>query len=371
MFNLLKERINTLRGISTSGFTRVFIETQGSCTNKSYMCPNRSGNQSYRGKMSDETFKLIIAKLKEVDYSHELHLYTQNEPFLDKSIIEKIYYAKQQLPNAKIILISNFTVLNDDLIDKILKAPIYNFSCSVYALDAENYKEITGRNNFKNAFINQVKFLKKYGLTIPFSYANYIIHSPGAMKDIEFIKHYIFDIAPVSFAQEGKVSTIFSSMHDKLKPTNKFYSDCIYTGLRFSENGNIGICNCDKDDLLTIENIYSLTGTLKDLYNSPKARSYRKRMFSFNVKDRKNYCQYCDFRRSQTLLDYLLCKKINQNDKYKHKLKTQRNSNEEINKKFQKFNEIFKDGEEEKWIEILENLRKDFYLVNTYKKSEV
>lgn len=255
MFKYLKERFNVFRGVSTSSFTHVFIETLGACTNKCFMCPNRSGNQQNRGKMSNETFELIIKKLKEVSFSGELHLYAQNEPFLDTKIIDKIYYANKELPDAKIILISNFTALNDKLIDEILKAPIFNFSCSLYALDRDNYQKITQKDNFKLSFINQVKFLKKYATSVPFSYANYIIHSQAAMKDMDFITNYIFDIAPISFAQEGTCVPLFNSTHEKLKQSKKYFTDCIYTRIRFSENGDISTCSCDKDCLMKIGNI--------------------------------------------------------------------------------------------------------------------
>ncbi len=360
MLKFFKERLTKLQGKSTCGFTHVLIETIDACTNNCYMCPNYDKTPT-RGVMSDETFELIISKLKEVSFSGELHLYAQNEPFIDKKIIDKIYYANQELPNSKIVLISNFTILNDDLIDKILDAPIYNFSCSLYALDKENYLEICKKDNFEKSFINQVKFLKKYALKIPYSYANYIIHTPAAMKDMDFITNYIFNIAPLSFAQEGKVAPIFSSVHDKLKQSNLYYSDCVYTRLRFSENGDMSSCPCDIKGILNIGNIYDINVSLLDAYNSKKARELRKRMFSFDTKNRQNACQYCAFRRSENIFEFLFGKKINENDKYNHKLRTQRNSNEQIQNKLTKFNEIFKDGEEDKWLGALENLRKEFY----------
>ena len=48
-------------------------------------------------------------------------------------------------------------------------------------------------------------------------------------------------------------------------------------------------------------------------------------------------------------------------DQYGHKLKAQRNTFEEMQEKLVVFNQIFKDDEQDKWLEALSNLRKEFY----------
>lgn len=359
MLNFFKERLNSLRGISTTGFTHVFVETFGACTNRCYMCPTATV-KPHNGVMSDETFKLIISKLKEANFDGELHLYAQNEPFLDKKIIERIYYANKEIPKCKIIMISNFTFMNEELMDEILKAPIYNLSCSMYALDRTNYEKICRRDNFKSSFINQIKFLKKYAEKIPYSYANYIMDTPYVHEDIDFINHYIFDIAPLGFCQEGKVLPLFGSLNNDVKPSKWFYSSCIYTRLKFTANGDISSCPADCGNSIKIGNVND-NKNLKSIYNGKAARDLRKRMLYSNSKEA--YCQICFFRRSQSLISYFLpfLHKTNSNDLFNHKLRTQRNSNEQIKEKLVKFNEIFKDGEEEHWVDVINNLRTEFY----------
>ena len=117
MLNFFRERISKWQGVST-GIKWAYINTIGNaCTNRCYMCPLRS----FTGKnvrMPMATYQKTIQQLKDMNFSGELHLYAQNEPFLDVSIFEKIDYAHKQLPDAGIALISNFTVLNDEKIKK-------------------------------------------------------------------------------------------------------------------------------------------------------------------------------------------------------------------------------------------------------------
>ncbi len=352
------EKFNVLSGRSFSGPTQVYVETFSACTNKCKMCPRTKIRNSY-GYMKDDLFFHIISKLQEINFSGQLHLYGQSEPFLDRKIIERIHYAHTQLPQAKIILITNFTHLSDNLMDEILDSPIHNLSCSLYALDRENYKKICGQDNFEKTFINQIKFLKKYAKKIPFSFANYIIETPEIIADIKFINHYIFDIAPLGFAQSGKLCQLFNVQNNALEASRKYYSDCIYTNLKITPNGCMATCPCDSGNQLEIGNIKSSLGTVTEIYNNEKARKLRKKMIYNNETDA--YCQRCEFRRSQLFTDYFLGHEIDTNDKYKHKQRTLRNSHSEIRHKAILFDQLFKDNAESEWLDVLEKLKRDFY----------
>ena len=300
MFDYIKSRVKTLLGIS-DGIKAVYVETIGACTNRCFCCPSRSG-KTKQTKMSEETFQLIISKLKEINYKEELHIYGQCEPFLDKDIINKIYYAHKELPDAKIVLISNFTVLNDKIINEILKAPIYNFSTSVYGLDFDTYKKTAGSNNFKLFFINLVKLLKKYAQINPYSFAIYIIHSEFMDHDIDFIRHFLFNIVPARFIQESKIIPFFNTTFNKLKRSKKYFTRCNYIDLKITSDGDMVSCPADAKNLLRVGNI-SEDKTIYEIYNSKTAKNLRKKMLYSNSKDA--YCQYCDSRRGGTLFDYL------------------------------------------------------------------
>lgn len=359
-FNYLKERINTLSGVSTRNFGDIYIETTANCTNDCFMCP-RQGIKHY-GTMKKDTFELVIQKLKDINYKGQIHLYGQGEPFLDKDIIKKIYYVKENLPDNNIILISNFTVLNDSLIDEIVKAPIHNLSCSVYALTEESYKKICKRNNFKLAFINQVKFMKKYAQQVPFSFAFYIVNNDYIAQDFDFMKYYFSQIVPCSLFQISSLLSLFNSKHAQLKKSKKYFSPCIYNDMKISSDGVISSCPCDAENKLEIGHIFHDKESLKEIYNNEKAREFRKKMLYSNEAD--SYCQFCAFRRGSTLFEYMLPifkKKSVIFDPYGHKLEKSVYSKEQIQNKLKIFNDIFKDDEEDNWINSLKILRENFY----------
>lgn len=357
LINYVNSVIKKFNGFSTTGLKFVFIDTMGACTNKCYMCPSRSAKVK-NTRMSDETFKLVISKLKEIDYSEELHLYGQDEPFLDKKIFEKINYAKENLPNAKIALISNNTVLNDEIIDMITDSPITYFSFSIYALKREAYKNICGIDNFDKAFINHIKFLKKYAANPKFSYAIYLMEDIHNKDDIEFCKYYLNNIAPLSYTQSAPTLTFFSSMHNTLQRKFWYISSCIEDKIKIVGNGDISICGPDPDSLMKISNINDLQKkTILNIFNGINARNIRKRMIFSKRNDA--YCQFCENGRDITILKYTF-PFTDRNVKINKKSYLRFNP-EQIKNKLIKFNEIFKDGEENNWVNELEKLRESFY----------
>lgn len=364
MLNFIRERFAKIQG-KTTGITSAFINTTGSvCTNKCYMCPLRTFTGK-NVKMPLETFQKAISQLKELDFSGELHLYAQNEPFLDKGLFEKIDYAHRQIPNAKITLISNFTVLDDEKIKKLVTAPLTYFSCSIYALKCENYAQICGRDNFKLSFINQVKFMKEYAKNPQYSFALYLMNDQHNQEDIEFCKHFIFNIAPVRRADFYETFSFFNTNHAPKKHNRGYINHCIYDRFQIMNDGDVSLCSIDACSDMHVGNLKETT--LKKLLNAPQCVELRKRMLEDKREDA--YCRWCEFGRFENKLLYFLPipQKLRAflNKKFSSSFKSEHTcldfSAEEIKQKLARFNEIFKDDEEDKWFDVLDDLRNEFY----------
>lgn len=136
------------------------IQTISSCNAKCKMCPYHNSWQKYHpGIMSDETFNYIVYILKDIPLG-KVCLYLENEPFLDKKIIEKIEYVKENL-NYKLIEIStNLSMFNDKLVHKLydsLRNTQHEVWISWHGIDGKTYKNIMGFD-----FNRNLKLLKKY-----------------------------------------------------------------------------------------------------------------------------------------------------------------------------------------------------------------
>lgn len=93
-------------------FDHVEIETINRCNGNCDFCPvsRQSDTREYK-LMAKELFEDIINQLADINYAGKLALFSNNEPFLDEDILNKHKYAREKLPNAKMHLFTNGTLL--------------------------------------------------------------------------------------------------------------------------------------------------------------------------------------------------------------------------------------------------------------------
>ena len=126
-------------------FNHVEIETINRCNGQCEFCPVSVGNDIRElMQMPEDLFMSIIDQLAAINYSGRLALFSNNEPFLDKTIIEKHKYARGKLPHARMHLFTNGTMLTLDRFVEVIKyldeLVIDNYSSNLQLLD--NSKEI-------------------------------------------------------------------------------------------------------------------------------------------------------------------------------------------------------------------------------------
>ena len=103
-------------------FGTIEIETLNRCNNTCSFCPvNKNDDTRTYHKMSFELFTTIIHKLKEINYTGSIGIYSNNEPFLDERICEFAKIAKQHLPNNHLYLYTNGILLTTDKFIEIMQ----------------------------------------------------------------------------------------------------------------------------------------------------------------------------------------------------------------------------------------------------------
>ena len=111
----------------------ISIETINRCNSTCSFCPaNRFDDKRPLAKMDEQLFKKIIDELADLKYDGYLNLYVNNEPFMDSRIEEWYGYAKKMLPNARMLLYTNGTLLTVERFRKVIpnidKMIINNYS---------------------------------------------------------------------------------------------------------------------------------------------------------------------------------------------------------------------------------------------------
>ena len=96
-------------------FWHIEIETINRCNGSCSFCPvNRNVDPRKETIMTEKMFYEIIEQLEELNYSGRFTTFSNNEPLLDERIIEWNRYARKKLPNARMHLFTNGTLMTLD-----------------------------------------------------------------------------------------------------------------------------------------------------------------------------------------------------------------------------------------------------------------
>ena len=134
---MVKSRVNDLiskaGGIDAHLFRNIEIETVNRCNNDCQFCPaNKRYDRRPLGKMDEKLFRSIIEQLKNLNFSHALAMYSNNEPLLDPRAVDFCAHAKDQLPKAFVYMFTNGTLLDAATFGKLMgcldKLVIDNYS---------------------------------------------------------------------------------------------------------------------------------------------------------------------------------------------------------------------------------------------------
>ena len=103
-------------------FQSIEIETINRCNGKCSFCPiNIYDDSRPYTKMKTKLFESIIDQLSMMNYRGRVSLFSNNEPLLDKRIVNFAEYTYEHLPEACKIIYTNGTLLNRDIFKNLVK----------------------------------------------------------------------------------------------------------------------------------------------------------------------------------------------------------------------------------------------------------
>ncbi len=238
----------------------VSIETINRCNNTCEFCPaNRNVEKRPFMKMDDALFEKIISELEEWNYDGWLSLYINNEPLLDKQIIERYKYAKDRLPQAKLLLYTNGHLLTEESFLEL----------------AETIDKII-INNYSEKFVLQEK-LQKILETIQDDNSE-CVHGKDITIQIRYIKEILTN--RVGEAPNKKKSRAFHTL-------------CImpFTDLTIYPDGRCGLCCSDVLEKMELGDVKE--DSIQVIWENQNFQNIRDILRN----DREDYpfCKGCDF----------------------------------------------------------------------------
>lgn len=113
--------------MADSLFKIVEIEINQKCNLKCSYCPNSIVDQIPDSEMDPKVFSEIINQLQEIKYDGYISLEFYNEPLLCKNLDRFILEVIAKLPNAKITLYTNGTLLTEKRFNELFELGVHIF----------------------------------------------------------------------------------------------------------------------------------------------------------------------------------------------------------------------------------------------------
>ena len=137
---------------------QIQIQTTSLCNAECRICPYGSlKNSISHGTMPEELFNKIIDQCRRLHIA-DIYLYLMNEPLTDRRLPDLIRHAKRSIPDSRIAINTNATLLNKELAEELIKSGLDHITLSVHGWTEPTYNKITGLD-FQPTYNNIQNFL--------------------------------------------------------------------------------------------------------------------------------------------------------------------------------------------------------------------
>lgn len=238
----------------------VNLETINRCNSDCAFCTaNRYAEKRPYRKMDDELFYSIIDQLAEWGYKGHLTLYGNNEPWLDKRIVEFHKYCREKLPDCYIFMSTNGLLLNVDKVKSVIPY-VDQLIINNYCEDMKLHKNIQEIYDYARAHEDE---FSSVDLLFQMRYAKAVLTNRAG------------------------------SAPNKKNSTKVLKETCLmpYTDVFIFPDGRMGLCCCDNYEKTTMADLNETP--IREAWNSEMYRHVRE-----CIRDSRAgfpFCKYCDF----------------------------------------------------------------------------
>lgn len=248
----------------------IYIETTNLCNAKCIMCPHEKMKRK-KGIMPQNVFESTIEKCKDIDLSDvQIFLHKEGEPLLDPDIIQRIRYARKNLPHAMEIGINtNAMLLTEEMSRGLLQSGLDTIYFSVDGTCADSYNKIRVNLDYDIVENNLKNFFKlKEDLKSDIKVIMQMLVYRGNKDEVKIFKEMWkgkateFYIKAMHSYLDGGMSSLTQQKSDVQLKTCEDPSKIIV----IFQDGNAGMCCWDYDNFIKIGNI--MENTILEIFNN-------------------------------------------------------------------------------------------------------
>lgn len=248
--------------------------------------------------MAKDLFEKVIDECSQYKNIERIILYLNNEPLADHYLIERINYAKERVPWACVHILTNGSLLTDELTDKLIGSKLDWIGFSVHGARKETFEKAMGLN-YDLTFARVLNFIEKAKakksikdyVMVTFLRHKYLsleekeeAFSFWQKKGIERISYFA---GPISRA--GNVEDLPHARHKKIKGCATIWANEM---AHIVENGDLIMCCMDWKREVILGNVKR--ESIFALWNSQLYNTVRQKRDGLEDSDNNFICKRCE-----------------------------------------------------------------------------
>ncbi len=260
----IKGMLQFFKGSNFPMPSEIEISESGICNRKCSFCPRSDPDYPDINEfISKELHTKLCDELSEMNYKGLIIYSGFVEPLLDKNIYKLIEYAKLKNPEARIEIITNGDVLNQERLKKLYKSGLDRMQVSLY--DGEE----------------QYEQFKKLGETLKLNDFQYVLR-----------KRYLPEEQDFGITMSNRGGMLGNAEHSVKPKKSALEEKCYYPSYKFflDYNGDVLMCSHDWGKKNILGNLKN--DTLKNIWLSSQADNARKKLN--DAKRSFSPCNVCD-----------------------------------------------------------------------------
>ncbi len=255
----------------------VQVQTRTGCQAACVFCPyHDSKDKVPRGVMSDDLFHKLIGEIARHGV-RRISPYLMNEPFLDKSLLEKARYIKAQIPKSKLTITTNAGVLRPEIVDDLVADnPLRYVYISFQGMEKGPYEEtMRGAMVFERTKEN-----------VEYLVTQRDKHAPELKIVVTMVKTSKIDAEKaVAYWRSRGVAAQYTALENRggniagFSALNagegRIFRDCnrLFKHAYILFNGDLVLCCTDYYKSIVLGNAGQ--NTIEDVWNGPRAQKIR------------------------------------------------------------------------------------------------
>jgi radical SAM protein with 4Fe4S-binding SPASM domain len=273
----------------------VQIETRTGCNASCVFCPISDKEADVpKGRMTDVLFEKIVKEIGKYGTTRRISPYLTNEPFVDKTIVEKSRYIKRHVPKAKVVITTNAGVLFPRVVDDILRDnPFHAIYISMQGIEKGPYEAtMQGSLVFEETKQNVEYLIRERNRLCP-----------GLQITVTMVKTHLIDTEAAvrywrSLGVEAKCTALenrggsIADFDGLSTEEGRLFRDCtrLFKNAYITFDGDMVLCCADYYREVVLGNVRDRS--IHDVWNSPLAQETRRAFVQGNMEN-NSLCANC------------------------------------------------------------------------------